>query len=37
MKLMADIRWCKAGEDETFVVGAKLRKRIAYAELAGLV
>ena len=37
MKLMADIRWCKAGDEETFVVGAKLRKRIAYVELAGLV
>jgi hypothetical protein len=32
--MIADVRWCRAQEEsETFVVGAKFRRRIAYAEM----
>jgi hypothetical protein len=32
--LVADVRWCREDEEtETFLVGAKFRRRMAYADL----
>jgi len=34
MTLMADVRWCKEDEEsETWLIGAKFRRRLAYADL----
>ncbi len=34
MVLVADVRWCREDEEtETFLVGAKFRRRLAYADL----
>lgn len=39
MRLMADVRWCRPADEEgeTFSVGIRFRKRIAYNELANYV
>ena len=32
--LVADVRWCREDEEtETFLIGAKFRRRLAYADL----
>lgn len=34
MIFMADVRWCREDEEaETFLIGAKFRRRLAYADL----
>jgi hypothetical protein len=34
MVLVADVRWCREDEEtETFLIGAKFRRRLAYADL----
>jgi hypothetical protein len=34
MTLVAEVRWCRADEEtETFLIGARFRRRLAYADL----
>jgi PilZ domain-containing protein len=36
--LIADVRWCREDEEtETFLIGAKFRRRLAYADLGPFV
>ena len=38
MTLVADVRWCREDEEtETFLIGAKFRRRLVYADLGPFV
>jgi len=38
MVLVAEVRWCREDEEtESFLVGAKFRRRLAYADLGSFV
>jgi hypothetical protein len=37
MKAEAEVRWCSAAGDGTFLTGVRLRRRLAYRELTDLV
>jgi len=38
MTLVADVRWCREDDEtETFLIGAKFRRRLAYADLGPFV
>lgn len=36
LRLMGDVRWCRAGADETFVIGLQFRRRLKFVEVGEL-
>ncbi|HVK14681.1 MAG TPA: PilZ domain-containing protein [Gemmataceae bacterium] len=36
IKLMGDVRWCRAGAHETYVIGVQFRRRLRYVEVGEL-
>jgi hypothetical protein len=36
IKLMGDVRWCRTGADETFVIGVQFRRRLKFVEVGEL-